>query len=82
MSYRPEGWVNPYKISREEVDKRYPNGIPRGYHILFEAGENEGFERGADAILKALHERGKTGIPNQQGKRGVLVFIPDDEKGE
>jgi hypothetical protein len=57
MSWRPkEGWVNPFQGAFERCQKSYPNGIPRGYHILQEVGHEEGHEEGADKMLKALVE--------------------------
>jgi len=35
---------NPYKVMVGDVNKSYPNGIPKGYHILQEAGCNEGYD--------------------------------------
>jgi len=45
---------NPSKITREYVNKSYPNGIPKGYHILQDVGYHYGFEDGAKAQLKKV----------------------------
>ena len=54
--WRPPEWENPHKTTVEDVNKSYPDGIPKGYHILQDAGLNEGYEEGADALLRALYE--------------------------
>ena len=58
-NWRPDEWKNPEARTIEDVNRSYPNGVPKGYHILQEAGYHEGFEDGADAILKCLKEKGK-----------------------
>ena len=49
---------NPNKRTTETVNKSYPNGIPKGYHILYDAGLHDGFEEGAEAQLKKVVEWG------------------------
>ena len=74
--YRPEGWKNPINT---EISPEYGNG------------QRWAFEQGADAMLKALVDKGVTfnaeknmcvyplGYEGITGK-GTLVFIPDDKK--
>ena len=89
--YRPEGWENPFKKTVEDANKSYPNGIPKGYHVLQEAGRSEGFEAGADAMLEGLKEdylckvdlvgaasTTKEFLAKLLGKKGYLVFIPEE----
>lgn len=73
MSYRPEGWVNPYVPKEDE-----PRYMYEPHPIIF--------EEGADAMLKALKEKGLK-IPKDvlipsiaYHSDGTLVFIPDDEE--
>ena len=47
---------NPNKTTVEAVNKSYPNGIPKGYHVLYEAGLHDGFEEGAKAQTKKILE--------------------------
>lgn len=98
MYYRPEGWENPYKIAAEDVDNSYPNGIPKGYHILYEAGKHDGFEEGADAMLERLRRQGfhfdgamifngffkGHGFYTMSNKEntGTYTFIPDEVLAE
>lgn len=35
---------NPHKVTVDDANKSYPDGIPKGYHILQEAGRNEGYD--------------------------------------
>lgn len=68
--WRPENWINPYKVS--------PTFRPLTTIETLELA----VEAGADAILKALRT-GATRVNNMddppQG-RGVIVFIPDEEE--
>ena len=79
MSYRPEGWENPYDN----------HGA-----VLKEMGNEIAFEAGADAMLKALKGVNKIGYHREgSGKidadfevlcrgydvvNGVIVFIPEE----
>ena len=74
MSWRPENWENLY-TRFSEVDPVAP--LCR-----------EAYESGADAMLKALKEKGSYMTPEQmrlmaperQHPYGWLVFIPEDEE--
>lgn len=95
MTYRPDGWKNPYPNSALVFDDKPDLGI--SYHIVFEAG--------ADAMLEALRKEGRkveagreTFLVQLQGvktdlvllpgsvqlpdikTKGILVLIPDDVK--
>lgn len=35
---------NPHKGKFDKVNQSYPNGIPKGYHILRDAGAEEGYD--------------------------------------
>lgn len=76
--WRPkEGCENPFKKTVDDVNRAFPKGIPRGYHILLEAGRNEGFEAGLVAMLEGLRKEGKK-INSMSGKlAGYNVFIPE-----
>ncbi len=81
--WRPDDWENPEKRTIDDVNKSYPGGVPKGYHILQEAGYHEGFEAGADAILEALRKGGNHLITERtiwhpDGVMGTRVFIPDE----
>jgi len=88
--WRPKDWENPASRTIEDINQSYPNGIPKGYHILQEAGFCEGYETGADAILKALIEKGTRVNSNETlcdlkktsilpfGAKGYLVFIGEE----
>ena len=85
MYYRPDGWENPYKITMEDVDNSYPNGIPKGYHILNEAGKHDGFEEGAEDYEVALKKKPNSIRVNNyceyygaKPSNGTWVFIPDE----
>ena len=77
MSYRPEGWTNPY-LSKEFSTIR---------DSIASIAGSQGFEAGADAMLAALREHG-TGYDvwtphiNRKTRIGIgtgrYVFIPDD----
>jgi len=43
-------------ISIEKVNELYPKGIPRGYHVLREAGIGEGYELFRQKILARFKE--------------------------
>jgi len=73
--YRPEGWENPFNETVESVNKKYPNGIAEGCHILLEAGRNEGFEAGADAMLEGLL---KSNEPGCEALRTTVTGITGD----
>ena len=70
--WRPKGWQNPYKNTTKHFVK-----------IACDA-----FERGADAMLKALKEKGAWMTPEQmnllapdrQYPYGHIVFIPAEEQ--
>ena len=77
MSYRPEGWENPYKdwFGMKETTLREEA----------ETLEHFAYEAGADAMLEALRKRGTKldgrplAIP--RGNIGdIVVFIPDEEE--
>ena len=81
MSYRPEGWENPYHITEKAL----------GTEVKFnQYPEFEVFEAGADAMLKALIRKGvstNSFRPNSNPiyitnprKNGVYVFIPEEKK--
>jgi hypothetical protein len=89
MSWRPEGWHNPYDgafatIYFREIF-RHP-GVPL-FRIKAER-EEAAFELGADAILEALKKKGawmtpeqmKLLAPDRQYPFGYMVFIPDDKE--
>jgi hypothetical protein len=79
--YRPDGFINPFPETITTKDKRT---IPCMPHQIFNAGAN--------AMLKALREKGKAvigGFPVSDtrivfplvGKdKGTLVFIPDEKE--
>jgi len=75
MSWRPENWENPHKGDRPDA------GIPDQVHHAV-------YESGADAMLKALKEKGAYMTPEQmrllapdrQYPYGWIVFIPEDEE--
>ena len=71
MSWRPEGWDNPYPDPARNIAC-----YDEVFHGIYEAG--------ADAILKGLREKGlkvNNINPENMGK-GIVVFIPDDEEKE
>jgi len=72
MSWRPKDWNNPFKTTVEDVNKLYPNGIPRGYHVLRDAGLNEGVEIGADMMLEAIIKLLKDPLFDKSRFRAVL----------
>jgi len=78
IGWRPEeGWENPCQGASEKCNKAYPQGIPKGYHILQDAGYEEGYEAGADTMhqadIKWLEER-----KYQFSKGEGLYIMPKD----
>jgi len=44
---------NTFNTTVDDVNRSYPKGIPKGYHILLEAGRQEGYELAQQDMLKA-----------------------------
>jgi len=85
--WRPEGWRNPYLESIFDVKIK-----PCDTRTTTKESKAPYFEAGANAMLAAMRKRGihsdmfykedtkdKLYFVTIQGKKGTLVFIPDDE---
>ena len=81
--WRPEGWVNPY-YSHFRGDS-----LMSMSEAMYQPAIHDGFEKGADAMLKALKNDGSHFEPGEwtddatfqvEDAGGTVVFIPDDEE--
>lgn len=88
MSWRPPDWKNPAQGMFDKCNQSYPQGIPKGYHIAQDAGFEEGYEAGADAIVEALKTKGSYIERSLYSNplyimwdigNGWLVWIPEDK---
>jgi len=91
MSWRPEGWSNPYlhtTIAGSDFNNDKER-IKQAFIIL--EHDAQAYESGADAMLEALRSDRRATVLESQGnyslisvptigtKLGKLVFIPDEE---